>query len=481
MKLKMREHIKSILIIMLVFMSMIQVGILWNDKSHGFPTGFFMAVFGEEKVPVTHTVASEKLFVPYRMVLSSGDDYHWIIAPGSPDYNYFWRLGRDSIKKIVSGEYRKIESNTEWKEVTTRMGVTFAFRTEITPELLSWYLGISEKEREIPSLLKFKIVPDMSRSGSAELYVYSGRGKPLKYEAGGLLKDTDILKKVENYIYNNVERERQRTYITIEDSKQAERAGMEPDVLYITHGPQLWEYKNVSAKIPEKLQNASKNTELISNIVLGADKGRFIAVTYEEGTIQFNDANNIYKIFPDGVYEYNYLQSTGETDKGSIGEALLNAYRFIDRNYPLLHNTENIDLVITDINKSQNGYYTFRFDYYMDGVPLHINIKSAGAGDPVTSAIVINANEKRVLKCRWLMREFSYKGSGLYQDKFMQVMMDVPKDETKIIRNISIGYVIDNLSDKAVTPSLIIEKTEKDAPGDSVEIETILLPELTED
>ncbi len=469
-----KERVKSILIMMLLIIGTIQVGILWAGQSHGFPTGILAAIF-DSHTSVDSATTSRDLFVPYRTVLSNGDRVHWIIGNDHQDFEKLWSDGKTCLSSIIKGKFTKLESEVAWRDITARRGITFSFKAAINPQLLRWYLELEDNDAEIPTLLKLKIVPDLSGKSADEIYVYSGSGMPDCYRADNFEAGVSLQKMLT--ALENEEDASVREYINMRDGNQDVSLRMEPDILYVVASPKYWEYSNVRAALPDKLADAALTSDpsVISKDLLGSEMGRYRVNTYDEGTFQFNDSNNIYKIYSDGLLEYNYLQKAGDSEKGTVDDALLNAYKFLNTGKALLNNAGNVDLKLSGIDETANGFYTFRFDYYIGGYPISMELNTAGSGDPVTSGIVINADEKRVLMCRWVLRTFTLNGIGLYHDRFLEIMPSPEKDETTRIKDVSFGYVLDMAEELIIKPSLVIEKVK--GTDNTVKVQTVALPE----
>lgn len=475
-----KERVKSILIIMLLIMGIIQVGILWGDQSHGLPTNILEAIFGRRGTAVNYEKTSHDLFMPYREVVSDGES-NWIISSGG-QFNDLWDDGKSCLKSILSGAYTKLESNEDWGTITSKKGITFSFKAVVSSDLLTWYLGLTGSAVEIPQVMKIKIIPAGNVKGSVEVYLYAGSGKPERFRVDSYTPKVDLQKLITGY--TETDEANVRSYYTMKYSNQDTTLGMDPDVLYVASPPKYWTYQNLRVVVPERLADAKLHAEEISSMILGTEKSRYSVSTYPDNTLQIDDtSNNRYKIYTDGMLEYNYLQSTGTvSDKGKIGDALLNAYRFISTCGVLLDNGTNVRLVITGIDDTQGDFYTFKFGYFMDGKPVSVHLAASGSGERMNDSIEINASGSRVLKCRWLMRNFTFEGSGKYCDRYMDIMNSQPaavnaveKDDSAKVRDISVGYALDTVKGLLLKPAIIIEKSK--VPGDSPVVQAMQLPE----
>jgi hypothetical protein len=477
MSRKVREIIKSILIVVLIATSVIQVGILWGYRNHRLPTSFFMAFFGAGESTVSDKTVRENIFLPFKMVLSSGSSSHWIVEGDNPLYDQLWKEGTRTLEGIAKGRYQKsgVLVLQEWRNITARSGVTYSFKVPMSPLLLGWFLGAGS-EPDILSVLKMKIIPGVGGSTS-EIFLYDAVGRIHKYTANDLFRGNsfrNMIKEIESG-----EDGTYREHIAMVDTNLDQSLRTEPDVLYTVKPPRFWTYYTVSAQVPETLADE----DLLAEVLLGNEKDRYNR-SASGGTVQFNTVYNLYMVSAGGILEYRHLQGLSASDKGAVNDALTKAYSFVEKVKGLLD--PGTEIYLSDIDESNAGYYTFKFDYRAaGGKPVYFkkempdggtdNGTAVSSGSAVSagakaagnraSAIVINASAKRVLKCDWVLRDFSVVESGSYNDRYMEIMSNVSEGNwPDDIWDINMGYVMDmpdagaKAKNLILKPSLIIEE-----------------------
>jgi len=236
------------------------------------------------------------------------------------------------------------------------------------------------------------------------------------------------------------------------------RLDVNPDVLYVLSSPKFWDYYNISCTIPEKIETAGVKTDDLEDILLGSEKDRYTPSFYNDGTLQLSTENNAYKVYSDGYLEYNNMMGDNSSGKGSISDAVMNAYKMIKQIKKLTNSKAG--LYLSGIDDSEQGFYRLIFDYEVNGMPVFVNYKSKNIKDnTIKNAVVMDVNAGRVIKFSWFIREFVQISKNTYNDHFFDLMKNSGEMYTDIaIKDINVGYVVDYQSNTILNPLMIIEK-----------------------
>lgn len=446
-----KERIKSIVIAGLLITSLIQVGILWGYQSQGTPTDFFKGIFGWQPPELSDDAAREKLFTPYRLIVSNGNSSHWLISRQDSLFEQINHEADGYLKEIAEGNLKRSKPLEEdWGDISSKQGFTLEFKTAIKPDLLKWFTG-SKVSVDTPSVLKMKIIPDSVDESTGEIYILGSDGGLSEYSVSNVERPQSMKDMLSAYEDKNTS----RNYSSIRDSKLDTAMPFDPDVLYIARSPEFWSYCQLRTAVPIRL--ASDNE--LTDIMLGSEKDRYIK-TVSKGLTQFSTTENIYKVCDDGYLSYKYLADTSLSDKGGIGEALLTAYLFINR----LDGLTNMktDIYLSGIDDTHQGFYRFMFDYRFNDMPVFINLQTEGNyGGKTVNAITIDASSKRVLQCDWILREFSQGAKQQYNDRFFEAMQGINYSGMKI-SDITAGYYLDSANMNIIDPSFVIQERDKD-------------------
>jgi len=446
------EKFKSIIILVLLIVGIVQVGILWEYQNQGTPTSFFMRLFGQ-KTAISDNVAREKLFVPDRMVLSNGKRDHWVIDTEAYFYDELWEEAKQGLKKIASGNYPLNATYEDWGNIVESRGFIVEFGYVVSPELMSWFLGLGDRHQELPEVYKLMVKPDIVDESLSTFYLYTPGGTV--YMAGPVAYERKrTMDSIFTYMEEGSGSQNYRNYYTFRGSKIDKSTGAQPDVLYVISSPSYWTYYSYNARPPAR---ATRKEEL-ADIILGNDKDRYNKSMNASGTIQFNYGSNVYRYYQDGYMTYRYLGSTEASGKSGVGEALLKAYQFISDISELLSGEAEIRL--TSIKQLRQGVYSFGFDYKLRELPVRVQLAPGDGTEEIRHAIEIQANGSRVLKCNWLMRDFVRNEKGQYIDRFWDldvVRLTGREHEQMNIQDMCPGYFIGSAEEQILTPQFLVD------------------------
>ncbi len=459
-----KERVKSIIIIVLFVLSLLQVGILWVYQSHRLPISFLAGIFGGSQIQVSDKMTRDELFVPYRLVVSNGDSSHWTLDRSNPIFKTLWNETKTYLNSIAEGGLTNSgDSSGAWGDITSRAGFVFEFKEGLSPELVKWFTGNPNSQVELPVVYKIMVIPD-NNEGSSTLYIYNMKEQVFEYKSAEYNREKSF-----KDILAVFEQEDQKTYrelITMHDSNLEKKLDVEPDLLYVVK-PDSWPYNTINAAPPADLNNMDK----LAETMLGSEKERYSQTSYDDGTIQFSNTDNIYKIYSHGALEYKYLSVPNPQDQENVGTALLNAYGFVKKAVSLTDS--KADIYLSGAEKTASGAYRFKFDYLINGEPVYIQMPGTGNGEnTVANAITVEANSKRVINGYVVLRDFSISGKSNYNDRFLEIMKTSPLTFSQVqIKDIGVGYVIGSENDRSLKPVMVIEN--KGVPG----IQAFAMPE----
>jgi hypothetical protein len=445
MSVALKEWIKNFIIFILIVAGVIQVGILFGYQSQGTPTNFIMRLF-DRNGSIGYEQVKERLFDPEKLILSDGAEFQ-IIGKDSGTFRTLWENAQKNLESIAMGELNLKASDEQWVDLIEKKGIIVDFGYTVNGNLMKWFLGKEKSGKDFPDIRKILIKPDIDLK-TGLIYTYDGLNKI--YVSDAITFDESIHL---DRIYDDfVDNEKNREYVSFKSANLIEDLDAPPDLLYVNSGATYWPYNEYGCKIPERV----KNVEEFAKAVLGNDIDRYSS-SQKNGTYQWYYNKNVYRLYPDGSMTYNYQDTAKASEKGSVGDALTNAYKLVDRINRLSNTDANI--LLSDITEMRTGVYKISFDYYLDDMKVRLdNGFKTRNGTELKHAIKIQADSKRVLECEWLMRDFSNAKKGKYDDRYMDLM---PKsgfafDELPM-NDVKSGYLIKSSGDETLRPSLLID------------------------
>jgi hypothetical protein len=118
---RIKERLKTVFIYILAITGLIQVGILWSYQNQGTPTSFLTELFNSSP-KINNQIASEKLFVPDRFILTDGSNSHWVISNTNSHYKELWNEASKELYQLAGGMIDIKATNEKWPDIIEKKG-----------------------------------------------------------------------------------------------------------------------------------------------------------------------------------------------------------------------------------------------------------------------------------------------------------------------------------------------------------------------
>lgn len=472
MKKHKREKLKTQLLLCLIVLSLVQLGIHWNQQAQGFPFRFISEIFNYNmgEFPTTNVEDLKYLYFMPESVTVSVDPTaaRWKFGQNDPYYSKIWNdVKNNYFHSMINQKPEKTMSKDQWSRITGQRCIIIDFSVNWPNDIIFWLENSSVKDnKSFESLKSIAIVPDDDVNETVNtLYAYDGK-QVYQYQIN--IRDNFLPKKFylqlkDELDSRNVPTKSLLTTVFNFTSKE--------DIL-ISLSREMSTFSTLRIEIPPNIQLNRQNieNETIQDSILLSQKVSLMAKYYEDlGEAQFTDTENLYKLHINGLLEYFYLPG-GSKDAGAASAAFSQALSFIELRRSLLG---EVDLVLSSIEKTKNGQsYEMHFDYQMNGVPVFYG--GAKDEDRITSPLIIKANAERVLECHWILRSITDTGSSqkyslnfttLANQLIPQELIDeIFYKKKNVLERIEAGYIfrLDQLESKTIIPKWVITITDKD-------------------
>ncbi|MCX7843347.1 MAG: hypothetical protein N2489_09800 [Clostridia bacterium] len=457
MNRKRLEDIKTITILILVFASLIQVGILWEIQNHWFPISFLSPVFNGASKPKPEDVARIDYFNPERIIIAEGiESNFWAVDNESGDYIRLWNEAKAYLKNIserrgLIGQPQIIAADRnalaeKWSALMEKTGIIFEFDYTLESDLLMWFLGRETEDVTEPVGMKRMMIALRDDINSPVNTIYIQTDDTItRYNI-----NIDEKQLPKEYFFNLIDKidssgiyKRYKSVAWMNYNKYFNK-----DMIISFGGKKssIRNFKRVSSFVPKLI--TAKKTEDIAAILLGGEKASYDYAEAFGNLLEFKNLNNLYRLRMDGFLEYKYLPLVNESNKGTASEAFQRAIEFIERVKPLVSGTT---LNLSGINKNVNGEsYEFLFDYSVNGLKVYYNYEPGSNNRKKNNnALVIRANGNRVTYCSWLLRQFdsTEEESFLtYQEDILDRLINKYNQisDSMLIKSIDISYMLKN-------------------------------------
>ncbi len=469
-----KERIKSIILLILLLTSIIEVGILWLYQNHGLPISFLSGLFTTSSS--TSNGVGDEYFKPYKMVLSGGVELHWIIGEREDAFTRLWKDVKDNyLKQLAKGVKAEAQesvpySEEEWGELINKKGIILDFNTPIKSELLSLFLtGDDTSARELDGIYKIMVLPWEDVNNNQVFYIYDGDSihrYVLPFSKDGLSRDD--LDKIYSY-YSDLESSK-RQYSTVTEIGKTDKPIPVRSDVFFPKGSRFGDYYDYTCSVPElftdkAIKKSSETTSIENDVVGERDSNYDSTVSPIDKSLVFKNINNVFRIHNNGLLEYKYISSQGETENTNLNKSFENAVSFIDKRKSLLEGDTTPRIYLSGINK-QKDYIEFTFDYVINGMTINTDYTLNGEDKPVlTNAITIRANSKRVINAWWVFMKFEQsKNTVRYNDSFTDLISNyfdnykqLANESNFFMDDVRVSYIIKNIGeDQLLKPMWVV-------------------------
>ncbi len=403
MKLK-KEHLKTILLFLLVITSLVQIGIHWYQQVQGFPfhfVGKILNINDDDFPSMEVDSVRDRYFVPESILISVGPTSPlWKLEQKDPYYISIWNDIRNNYIPIMLKEKpTKTIPKEQWPDIISGRCIRIDFADDFPRDIIFWLEDKKPKDlKSFNSIKSIAIVPQTDVNETVNtLFVYD-ENQVYQYQID--IKE-DFLRKA---FYSKLADELSVKNKPLLYSLTANTTifNSQEEILVALDRGTSKTYSALTVEIPSSIQLNRSNMEserIQDSILLNQKKSLMGKYNEPKGEILFTDTQNLYTLNADGVLEYRYLPMV-DKEAGAASGAFSQALSFIELRRKLLGDAE---LALTMIEK-QDYYYEMHFDYRIDGAAVYYS--GPDAESRISAPLIIKANGDRVLECRWVIRSF---------------------------------------------------------------------------
>lgn len=470
MKTDKKERIKTRILILLVILSVIQMGIHWNNQTQGVPFNFISAIFTSNgKTPsLDIETLREKYFKPEAVIVSIGTNY-WKLDDRDSQFEKVWKDVRDNYLPIlIKQKAENILPKEQWAGITSSRCVRIDFLTNWPSGIVHWFEGVRPGDvKGFEGILSVAVIPipeaNVNQSVNT-VYVYDGK-QVYQYQID--IKNDFLPKSYYAKLADELSNKNKSGQSLLSSYPNFVT---EKDIYISKIGDQGSNYDTIKVSIPEPIILNSTNLEnynIQDNILLNQKESLSAQYSDNSNSVLFTDTENLYKLFNNGVLEYKYIP-TNTSQAGDISAAFNHALAFIEHRKHLIGDA---DIVLTYIEKEkEKNYYLMKFEYKINSVFAYYSDNQKA---PISVPLTIKANSERILECRWVIRNFSNTGKqknysedfgDLLNKQIVSTYPEVIDRELKFFSRLEQGYIfrLTDINGTTMVPNWIISTDVRD-------------------
>ena len=400
----MSKKITIILVIILFIGVCVQTAVVVDYYSESFNLGFFKSSNDSGTYyKILDDSIRDEFFKPYEVQVRF-DQKTFLVGTEDNLFANLWTDTQDVFKAVLTGELT--QTYELWDKVCDNPGVSVTFGSYFPVDYLSFMLGLEIADELDIRIDKIMIIPD-----EGEMTVYLHTDDSYNYKTvlspSGLFRQSNFLNMTELFtkdveFSSNSMIDFYKVYGNNPDAVW--RNYVEPDIpisFDLSYHYIPWIYvglpENIISYIDEAKSGESRErTENMNSIsdVIKIDLLNKSASLYKThfdtfGNLFFTNQFNMFEIDVNGWVNFKYIPGTEGDEKGSIGDAFINAYETLSTISDLV--TENPGEIFVSRIEEDDNSYTFKFDYKYNSKVLAINDEPHAAVITATATRTIEA------------------------------------------------------------------------------------------
>ena len=442
-----KERIKSIVLFILLIASVMQAGMLWNNIDHSFPFYYIAAHFSNAQKQLATDSALQEIpdgvqiaLNPYKISVCDGEETHYIVPRKSETFTRLLETNIQFYEEILSDNGIKELALEEWGNLVSRKSFLVEFKVPLQQDVIKWAIDLYNNTSTAPNeIQKLLITLNEGIDGQVVRLFVLTPNKIIQYHSKTVR--FDFMQQLFTECVNDIESDSLNIaqYKTIGEFGGSGFPGFNSDVLCVIEGQKSKMFRKLKYAVPSDIRDKAE----LENTILGDDIHSYNRALDFSNTLVFKNITSIYRLYKDGLLEYNYTPVVQINEKGAMTKSLANTLHYVQNIETNL--LGSADLYLSGISEDPSGLtYRFTFDYILDDCPVLFQYtqRQGEAANEYRNAITIQANESRIISCRWLFVDL-YFGTDIQKMQMYFETIDIGESLTKLsIKDINVAYYI---------------------------------------
>ncbi len=449
-----KERVKSSVILILILNLIFLTTQLWfvnsvNSLGESIYKSIRELPLVERFFPIEpkYSISKENLSLPRKILINDGSLW---MAYYNTDRGFapIEVRTRDFIKAFLQGDVtatRKIDQNT-WEAGLESFSIYVEYPVEFSTEMFCKIMGVdaSRVPEEIKSLREFVIIPSSDESDICILT----RGSDKNDIYAHILRKTYTLPSSDLAVYTNNDGYYQPAFSTGLELDEQSKVSLDPLVLFSDSQPVT------QILAPYNLISTSSKGKLLENFGFNYETTPY---KDSQGAMKYIANYATATIYPDSVFEYNAVSA----DRGIVLDESGDSYNVLNASIDFAEKVwESVSeeplsiLVTSDLsNYDSSRPYTFKFDYYLNGRPIKVDIADNAGHKGMNCAIEITVKGGRLISYKQYMRSYTAISTETISETFIGALdyfvsvIDAESESETVIEDIYIGYLDNGGSD----------------------------------
>lgn len=443
-----KEKVKSSVIVILIFNLIFLTTQLWFvNSTNSLGESIYKYIrenpLVERFFPIEpkYSISKENLSLPRKLLINDGS--LWMVYYNTDrGFAPIEVRTRDLIKAFLHGDVtatKKIDRDT-WEAGLESLSIYVEYPVEFSSEMFCKIMGVDSSNipEGIKSLREFIIIPSSSESDICILT----RGNGASDIYAHILKKSYTLPASDLAVYTNADGYYQPAFSTGLELSEDSNVSLAPLVLFSDSQP------STQTLSPHNLITSNSEGKLLENFGFNYETTPY---KDSQGAMKYIANYASATVYPDSVFEYNAVSA----DRGIVLDESGDSYNVLNASIDFAEKVwESVSdeplsiLVTSDLsNYSSSRPYTFKFDYYLNGRPIKVDIEGSSGHERMSSAIEITVKGGRLISYRQYMRSYEAVSDETISETFIGALdyfvsvIDAQSQSPTVIEDIYIGYL----------------------------------------
>lgn len=375
--LKLKNHILTFILLILILTSMTQILFIWGDDLSGFPFSLFYTA--DKRTGESLSIGN--LFIPAAIYIGRGiEQPRYKLEGGSLDT--VWNDTRRFLSQVFENHRIISFSNTvysaaEWQRAALKRGFYITFPFDAEPELLRCLLNCSTEFNLIQGGIRAVAILPWDNINPNMLNIYI-RSSNIIYRF--TIEVDDLTER--RFIYDIFQEEYERgvgtEYYYLSEIFPPDSFGFEiNETLPITNDENERIAINAAGVLNSlEISNTIDDEGYVNEVAAKISNNKetnYISSKNSENTVVLKNVNNIYRYYQEGVIEYNLISSVSRPED-NLPLMINNVVKQLNT-LSYLINIE--DLFLSGFRK-EGMTYIFTFDYMFNQRQVMTKIPYSG-------------------------------------------------------------------------------------------------------
>ena len=410
-----KEHLKTVILVLLVFSSIILTvnkwfsEKLWPDGYNFFSNLTAWFSFGSEAEEKTYYLSKENISNPSKIIVNN-NELRSIYKHTSAEYNSMLSQVKDVLKGGLSEQNFEEGSGERWKEALKNASVYITYPVAYDFKTFSAVMDSPVNDFGISFMQEFIIAAGDNITGKPHLLIKDASND--KYADVTLGANSLVIDSlIKEYAVSSVGESPYSFELNFDKSNDTieQKIIIEPQVVL-----SIGQVTQPSAAKINYFENISNDRALYNKFLkaFGYNTTNLRKNINIDNSIVFVENYSSIKMHSDGYLEYRSLDDTkgiplGTSANSTFYDIFIDCIEFVNNVWDTACSDLNMDINLSSLNIDDQSSFKLTIDYYADGMEVVSRLPKTASHDKLNHAIEITVKNSKIVSYRQIVSGYS--------------------------------------------------------------------------